>query len=285
MWALRRYPVGMQVFEETRKGGFLYVDKTSYADAPTEQSASPMPLLYQAGHLTIKSQNPRTGSYTLAIPNSEVAEGLFELLLPAYANTTKTNADRPLDAFEFSVINEDIDRALHHLRAFFAGIPYDMAPKCEKDFQTVLWQAFKLAGFVIDSEVCTATERIDLVLMVGDTTHVIKLKYDGSSEAALEQINAKGCLVPFGALAQGEPLVKVGANFSSKERTIEGGGSSAPSPHRNQEAYCNSTARLRPKRSRSSSPKAAGPLVRPPARRTFFSSCLMKSCMSMVSLR
>ena len=48
--------------------------------------------------------------------------------------------------------------------------------------------------------------------------------------------------------------------------------------------YFNSPSRLRTKRARSSSVKGSGPLVRPPARRTFFSSWRMKSCMSMVAL-
>ena len=55
--------------------------------------------------------------------------------------------------------------------------------------------------------------------------------------------------------------------------------------HSTPPSTCSSLRRLPRKRSRSSSVKAAGPLVRPPARRTFFSSCRINSCMSMVSLR
>lgn len=56
-------------------------------------------------------------------------------------------------------------------------------------------------------------------------------------------------------------------------------------PHSTPPSTCSSLRRLSRKRSRSPSVKAAGPLVRPPARRTFFSSCRINSCMSMVSLR
>lgn len=55
--------------------------------------------------------------------------------------------------------------------------------------------------------------------------------------------------------------------------------------HSTPPSTCSSLRRLSRKCSRSSSVKAAGPLVRPPARRTFFSSCRINSCMSMVSLR
>lgn len=55
--------------------------------------------------------------------------------------------------------------------------------------------------------------------------------------------------------------------------------------HSTPPSTCSSLRRLSRKRSRSSSVKAAGPLVRPPARRAFFSSCRINSCMSMVSLR
>ena len=40
-----------------------------------------MPLLYQAGYMTIKSYDPIRRAYTFGIPNEEVRVGLSEGLL------------------------------------------------------------------------------------------------------------------------------------------------------------------------------------------------------------
>ena len=47
-------------------------------------SPQPLALLYQTGYLTIKSYHPKIKRYRLGIPNNEVKEGLFKVLLPYY---------------------------------------------------------------------------------------------------------------------------------------------------------------------------------------------------------
>lgn len=47
----------------------------------------------------------------------------------------------------------------------------------------------------------------------------MELKMDGSVDDALTQIDDKGYLIPYES--DGRRLVKVGINFSSKERTIK----------------------------------------------------------------
>ena len=48
--------------------------------------------------------------------------------------------------------------------------------------------------------------------------YVFELKYDGSAEDALKQIDDKGYLIPY--TASGKKLVKVGVNYDSTQRTI-----------------------------------------------------------------
>ncbi|MBR3225988.1 MAG: AAA family ATPase [Atopobiaceae bacterium] len=45
----------------------------------------PIPPMFQAGYLTIRGADPKTGRYELAVPNGEVRHGLEESLLPAWA--------------------------------------------------------------------------------------------------------------------------------------------------------------------------------------------------------
>ena len=77
------------VTQEEREGylemGWEYLDtwenlyRIYRADDP-----DPVPLMYQAGYLTIRDADPMTGEYTLAVPNGEVRYGLEKGLLPAW---------------------------------------------------------------------------------------------------------------------------------------------------------------------------------------------------------
>lgn len=60
-----------------------------------------------------------------------------------------------------------------------------------------------------------------MVLRTPSTLYVIELKLDQSAEAAMEQINLKD--YPERFALYGLPVVKVGINFSTEKRTIEGG--------------------------------------------------------------
>lgn len=51
-----------------------------------------------------------------------------------------------------------------------------------------------------------------------DAVFVFELKYDGSAEEAIRQIDEKGYLIPYSA--DGKRLVKVGVNYDSSQRTI-----------------------------------------------------------------
>jgi hypothetical protein len=55
-------------------------------EAPLEMLTGPIPLLYQAGYLTIKGYDQETSQYYLGIPNSEVRLGLLQNLMPLYAD-------------------------------------------------------------------------------------------------------------------------------------------------------------------------------------------------------
>jgi hypothetical protein len=50
-------------------------------ETPLEMQSGPLPLLYQAGYLTINSYDAESDVYTLAIPNSEVRVGLLKNLV------------------------------------------------------------------------------------------------------------------------------------------------------------------------------------------------------------
>lgn len=73
-------------------------------------------------------------------------------------------------------------------------------------------------GAFIKVEEESAIGRADAVLQLPNTIYVFELKYDGSAEDALRQIDEKGYLIPY--TASGKKLVKVGVNYDSTQRTI-----------------------------------------------------------------
>ena len=73
-------------------------------------------------------------------------------------------------------------------------------------------------GAYIKVEEDSAIGRADAVVHMPDATYVFELKYDGSAEEALKQIDEKGYLIPYSA--NGKRLVKIGVNYDSNQRTV-----------------------------------------------------------------
>ena len=64
--------------------GTLYASEGMLKDY-SDDSLSPIPLLYQAGYLTIMGYESRKKRYALRFPNEEVEYGFLESLMPVYA--------------------------------------------------------------------------------------------------------------------------------------------------------------------------------------------------------
>ena len=188
-------------------------------DAPVEDLLTPLPMLYQSGYLTIKEYDPLNDSYTLGIPNREVAKGLAECLVSRAAPNALIEHNLFLNKMANHLRAGEIEGALEGMRSYLAGIPYHLGSHDERGFQTTFYLVFDLLGAKVQTELKTATGRVDAVVTTADTVYVMEFKYDRSARAALEQIDDKGYMLPFER--DGRRLVKVGVNFSSETRTIE----------------------------------------------------------------
>ncbi|MCD8181891.1 MAG: ATP-binding protein [Bacteroides sp.] len=189
-------------------------------DAPTEQIASPIPVLYQSGYLTIKGYDPAFQIYRLGYPNGEVRKGLIESLLPAYVHLPGQNNTFYVVSFIRDLLKGDIESCLERTRSFFASIPNDLENKTEKHYQTIFYLLFRLMGQYVDAEVKSAFGRADVVVKLPDAIYVFEFKFDGIPEEALAQIESKQYAVPY--QPDGGKIVKVGVNFDSATRTIGG---------------------------------------------------------------
>ena len=187
---------------------------------PVEQATNYFPLLYQSGYLTIKDCNLRYKSYTLDIPNQEVRLGLMRSLIPSYVTPDSSLTNRFIIKLAMSLDERNIDKALQLLQTFIGTIPYCDNTDYEGHYQQVLYIIFTLLGAYADVEVHTSKGRIDLVIRTMSDLYIMEVKLDGTARDAIKQIDLKNYPNRF-ALCN-LPITKVGVNFSTKDRNIEG---------------------------------------------------------------
>ena len=187
-------------------------------DVSPENMRSPLPLLYQSGYLTIKRYDPVFEQYLLGYPNEEVRMGMIRSFATNYLIPASGTNSSFVVKFIKALMASDVEQALQLMRAYLAGLSYRLSNKSERDVQTIFYLLFSLMGAYIKVEEESAHGRADVVLHLQDAVYVMELKFDGSAEAALRQIDDKGYLIPYSA--SGRRLVKVGINYSSEERTI-----------------------------------------------------------------
>ncbi len=187
-------------------------------DVSPEHMTSPLPLLYQSGYLTIKKYNHITRRYSLGYPNREVKIGMLKSLAPNYLSPIQLeNSGLVGDMIEM-LYDGKVEETMVRLKAYLASISNRLSNKNERDFQTVFYLIFNLMGAYMRVEEESAIGRADAVVYMPDAVYVFELKYDGSAEDALKQIDEKGYLIPYSA--DGKRLVKIGVNYDSQQRTV-----------------------------------------------------------------
>ena len=200
------------------------VPKELYADdfsVSPEDVDSLWPVLFQAGYLTIKGYDPESEMYTLDYPNNEVRIGMMQNMMYYYFPQNFSSGKVSMKDFYFALRDGRIDDSMTALKDFMSQIPNILNNKEEKHFQTILYVLFTWLGFYTETEVNTATGRMDVVIKNPKNIFVLELKVDGSAQDALDQINSKNYSIPF--KYDGREVVKIGVNISSDSgvRTID----------------------------------------------------------------
>lgn len=179
---------------------------------------NPLPMIYQSGYLTIKGYDNEFKMYTLAFPNDEVRYGFLKFLLPFYTNITDDKTGFHITHFVKDLRAGNVPAFIERLRAFFAGIPYELNDQTERHYQVIFYLVFRLMGQFIDAEVHSAKGRADAVVKTKDHIYVFEFKLDGTAEEAIRQIEEKGYMEPY-AMDPREK-VKVGVDFSKEQRNV-----------------------------------------------------------------
>ena len=188
-----------------------------FADYRTDADY-PIPVIYQSGYLTIKGYDKEFQSYTLGFPNEEVKYGFLNFLVPYYTGVSSNENLFNIRHFVNELRSGDANAFLTRLRAFFAGIPYELNDKTERHYQAIFYLVFRLLGQYMEVEERSAKGRADAVVKTKDYVYVFEFKLDGNVDEALKQIDEKGYLLPYSV--DERKLLKIGVSFDSAERNI-----------------------------------------------------------------
>ena len=203
----------------------LVVNASAF-DQPTENMKNALPLLYQAGYLTIKDYDRDTEEYTLSIPNQEVRIGYVQGLMPIYIGITDSDVQTGFAARFWKALRaKNIDAAMKAMQTYLAGVPYvegfkqklAEAANAEGFYEYTMYLIFSMLNVYVRTQVKCAGGRTDLVVEMPDTTYVFELKLNGTAEEALEQINSKNYALPY--QFDDKQVVKIGVAFDKETRT------------------------------------------------------------------
>lgn len=194
------------------------VMESSFSVSP-EYADSALPILYQAGYLTIKGYDPDFRKYTLGFPNNEVRYGFLNAVLPIVTKVPEAQHNDMLENVTIALRNGDVDSAMVSIKAFFASMPYHYENTKEPDFQAIMFTIFTLLGMFVKVEVASALGRADAIIETADYVYIIEYKVNQSVDVALQQIEDRGYATPY--LSDPRKLVRIGMNFSSELRGLE----------------------------------------------------------------
>ena len=185
-----------------------------------------LPILFQAGYLTIKDYIRDLRLYRLGFPNDEVRYGFLENLLPAYSNVQFDQAGTSVARFVQDIREGNVDSFMERMQAIIAGIPYDNFDKeslklREQNYQTAVYLIFKLMGQFVQTEVHCSTGRADCVVETTDAIYIFEFKLtgNGTAEDAINQIKEQKYAAKY--KAEGKKIVLIGTSFDEETRTIK----------------------------------------------------------------
>lgn len=182
------------------------------------EANNPLPMIYQSGYLTIKGYDSEFGIYKLGFPNEEVRYGFMEFLAPYYTAVSTDATGFHIVQFCKELKAGATEAFIERLKVFFAKMSYELNNNNERHYQAIFYVIFTLMGQHVDVEVRSNKGRADAVVKTKDNIYVFEFKLDDTAEAAMKQINEKGYLIPY--QLDGRQLIKVGVEFSKKERNI-----------------------------------------------------------------
>ena len=182
-----------------------------------------IPVLFQAGYLTIKDYLPKKEAYLLGFPNDEVKYSFLSNLQPILAPLKYSDTGAAVSEFQDAIEAGDVAQVMNRIESLLAGVPYDNINDVqyrERDAQVALYFIFTLLGKFVATEVHNNKGRADIIVHTDEVIYIFELKLwsAGTPEDAIAQIEAQGYATPY--QASHKKVLLIGASFDEEKRNI-----------------------------------------------------------------
>ena len=180
-----------------------------------------LPMIFQAGYLTIKSYRKMFGTYLLDFPNNEVREGLVTLLANNYLQPQQDTTSWIYDMVD-AMQGGDLELVRRLFTSFLAETPYSMRPKKETElyFHYTFYLLMRLIScYTVYTEKQLSEGRADCIVETDGYVYIFEFKLDGTAAEALQQIHDRGYAKAYSA--DSRQVTLIGASFSSQTGTID----------------------------------------------------------------
>ena len=216
--------------EELKSKHFYFPDlddnilvRKQWLENYSTESQDIVPVLLQAGYLSIKEYIPQRGVYRLGFPNDEVRYSFLANLLPIFAPITDSYTGDAVWDFQQAIETGGVEQVMEKMVALLAGVPYgsiDDARYYERDAQVAFYFVFKLLGQFVQTEVHNHKGRADIIVHTPEVIYIFELKLwsAGTPDEAIAQIKAQGYATPY--KESRKRILLVGASFDPERRNI-----------------------------------------------------------------
>lgn len=180
-----------------------------------------IPILYQAGYLTLETYNPETKEYTLRYPNEEVSVSFKKYIVASLIQSDQRDVETALSQFKYALEENDIERFCTVLKSLIASIPYQLHGKSEGYYHSLLHLIADMLGIEGQSEISTREGRIDFAVQTKSRVFVFEFKYNNTPQKALDQIIQKKYANKYKRFSKPITLVGVAFNLDRKDFTVD----------------------------------------------------------------
>ena len=189
-----------------------------YLESAGLLSPDSVPVLYQAGYLTIKGYDPDLQTYILDYPNEEVKRGFLDFLMHAYLPEMTPGSGFSIPDFVIAVRQGRPEEFMERMKSLIADVPYGDKGTPEDHFQNAVYLLFTLLGYFTRMEDRTSNGRIDLQVETPRYVYIFEFKIDSTARKAMDQIREKRYWER--ESVSGKEIFLIGANFDSKSRRL-----------------------------------------------------------------
>jgi len=183
-----------------------------------------LPVLFQAGYLTIRDYQPKKEAYLLGFPNEEVKYSFLSNIQPILAPYPKSlTGGTAVWEFQDAIETGDVAQMMEKIESLLAGVPYDNINDVqyrERDAQVALYFIFTLLGKFVETEVHSNKGRADIIVHTDEVIYIFELKLwsAGTPEDAIAQIEAQGYATPY--QTSHKKVLLIGASFDEEKRNL-----------------------------------------------------------------